>query len=125
MLTAGGDGVLPELAVAVGIGVPYLIDVVSAALACPLSEVEWREVGVAVGEQGVAHEEILVELGVASRDEIRLPGILALELGHVGFHRGRAYLHPDEFPVEVQGVLKHLTRLEGRVVYAALGEGSE
>ena len=69
-------------------------------------EVEGREVLIAITEQRVAHHEVFIKFVVASCDEIRLPGIFALELRHLGVHRSRSYLHPDKLPVEVEVVFK-------------------
>ena len=52
----------------------------------PLAEVEGREIRVAVRQQRVAHHKELVKLRVSPGDEVRLPGILSLELREVRVH---------------------------------------
>ena len=61
---------LLQLTVAVRIAIPYLINIITVALLCSLTEIEGREIWIAIGEQGVTHNEELVELGVASGYQI-------------------------------------------------------
>jgi len=114
-----------EVAVVVGVGVPQLVDVVALAFACPFAEVEGCEVGIGVAEQGVAHDEDIVQLAVAACDETAAQGLLSFVAGLYGGHGGGAYLDPHEFPVEEEVVAEELAGLEGRVLDAALCRGGQ
>jgi hypothetical protein len=95
-----------QLTIAAWIRVPNLVNVVATAFTGALTEIERREVWIAIGEQRISHHKILIEFAVTPRDEVRLPCILALKLGKVRIHRGRANLHPDELPVKIEVIVK-------------------
>jgi uncharacterized ubiquitin-like protein YukD len=120
VFAAGGNAMLLQLTVAVRIAIPYLINVITVTLKCSLAEIEGREIGIAIGEQGVAHDEEPVELGVASGDEITFQGILAFKLCRLHIHLGRTYLYPDELPVEVKVIIEFLAWLKGCILYPTL-----
>ena len=121
MLAAGSDAVLFQLTVAVGIAIPYLVDIVAVAFHGSLAEVDGCETCITVGEQRVSHDKELVEFGIASGDEVRHPGILALKLRHFGVHLGSTHLHPNELPIEIEVVVEFLARLKGCILYPTLG----
>ena len=120
LLAVGIDTVLLQLTEVVGVAVPDLVNVVTVTFAGTFAEIEGREVGVAVAEQRVTHQEVLIELGVASCDEVGLPGLLAFKLRQLRIHLSRSHLQPDELPVEVEVVSQFLATLEGCILDAAL-----
>jgi hypothetical protein len=122
MFTTGSDTMLLQLATAMRITVPNLVNVITIAFQCAFSEIQWRKVRITVRKQGVSHNEELVEFGIASRDKIRLPSILAFKLRHPDIHLGSTNLHPDEFPVEVKIITECLARLKGGILYPTLGK---
>ena len=120
LLAVGIDTVLLQLTEVVGIAVPDLVDIVTVSLAGTLAEIEGREVGIAVAEQRVAHQEVLVELGVASCDEVGLPGFLAFKHRQLRIHLSRSHFQPDELPVEVEVISQFLAAFEGCILDATL-----
>lgn len=115
--------VLLHMALAIGVSVPYLIYGVVLALERTLAEVEGNELRGDVGDEGVAHGEDSIAPLVAGEEQVIAQGWLPLIGSRLDGVEGRAALHPDEFPMEVEVIRQALTSLESRVLRRTLGAG--
>ena len=95
---------LREVALASAVVVPHLVDGVATPFASSLAEVERCHIGGAVGEEGVAQDEHLVDLVVAASGEACAEGLFPFVPTLDGRHRCRTGLHPNELPVVVEVV---------------------
>ena len=115
--------VLLHMALAVGISVPHFIHGVVLALERTLAEVEGNELRRDVGDEGVAHGEDCIAPLVAGEEQVIAQGWLSLIRGRLDGVEGRAALHPNEFPMEVEVIRQAFTSLESRVLRGTLGAG--
>ncbi len=122
LFAVGIYAVLLQVAIALGVGIPQLVDIIAVSLAGSLAEIQRGKVLIGIAYQGVAHDEHVVQLVVATGDQAGTEGVLAVIARLHGRHGRRAYLHPDEFPVEIEVVADELAALEGGILDAALGE---
>ena len=102
MLTTTGNLMLLDMTIVLGIGVPYLVHIVSATLTGSFAEIEGSQVHVGITEQGVAHHKHIVELVVATGNQTATIGRLTLIARLNGRHRCCAHLDPHELPVKIQ-----------------------
>ena len=116
---------LLHVTLAVGIGVPHLIDGVVLTLEGTLAEVEGNELGRDVGDEGVAHGEDGITPLVGGEKQVVAQGRLALVVGSLHRIVGGTTLHPDELPLEVKVVSEALPCLECRVLRGTLGKGRD
>ena len=115
------EEVLLHVALAVGVGVPHLIDGVVLALKGSFAKVEGHEFRSDVGDEGVTHREDGIAPLIAGEEQVVAQDGLPLIGGC--FHRvvGGTALHPDELPVEIEVVGEAFTCTEGGVLGGALG----
>ena len=114
------EEVLLHVTLAVGIGVPDLIDGIVFAFEGTFAEVKGYKLGGNVGDEGVAHGEDCITSFVAGEEQVIAQGGLSLIGGRLDGIEGRAALHPDEFPMEVEVVGQAFTSLEGGVLSGTL-----
>ena len=80
LFAIGIDTVHLQMAVTIRIGVPKLVDIIAVAFAGTLTEVKGSQFLIGIAQQGVAHDEHVVEFVVAARYQTATKGLLPLIL---------------------------------------------
>ena len=111
-----------QVAVALGISIPELVNIIALAFTGTLTIVEWFEAQRRIAEQRITHDEHIVQLTVTTCNQAATEGILAIECRLHGRHGGSTHLHPYELPVEVEVVAYKLARLKGVILNTTLGK---
>ena len=109
-----------DVTVAIGIGVTYLIDIVSLAFPSSLTIVNRGNIVICIAQEGITHDEHVIELAIASCGQTATVTVLTFVIGVDGGHGCGTDFPPDELPIEIEVVTYELACGESCVIDAAL-----